>query len=188
MNLIKKILVIVFSFSSLILYSSFKPSVKQKDLWRILEKAFKKKASFEKNYKYYNTLVKDVRKKAFYKFHIPLDTANITSCIVINQVSLGPMTDIYGKIIINDSLVYNYYEDMLTKELITTKESLIFSDSLIVSMLQAHQFIELGNIASKESKEMSGSFFYYIAYYDKNWDCTYARILPAFIKDDSNYR
>lgn len=181
MNSIKKFWIIVFSFCPLILFSGFKSIIKQKSLWEILEKSFKSKASFAKNYKYYNILVRDVRKKAFINFNIPNDTANITSCIVINQVSLGPMTNIYGKIIINDSIVYNYYEDMLTKELINTNESLIFSDSIIVSMLQSHQFIKLRNIARIESEKMSGSFFYYIAYYDKNWDCTYAGILPAFI-------
>lgn len=185
MHYLQKILIVLFSFGILISLASFKPKGKKKDLWEILEDAFRKKANVSKKSGFDKT-VRDVRKNAFAKFNIPIDTSNITSCIVINQISLGAMSNINGKIIINDSIVHNYYEDVLTREIIKVDDSRIISDSVLVSMLQKHQFIKLEYLA-ENGQGLTGDYVYYIACYDKNWDCTYARILPVFIKDDPNY-
>lgn len=183
----QKIGAIILSLGLLVSLVSFKPKEKKKNLWEILEAAFREKANVSKKSGFDKT-VQDVRKKAFEKFNIPLDTANIVSCIVINQISLGAMSNVDGKIIINDSIIYNYYEDVLTREIVVINDSRIFSDSLVVSLLQKHQFINLEKLAEENGQDITGDYVYYIACYDKNWDSTYVRMLPAFIKYDSNYR
>lgn len=131
----------------------------------------------------YDKRIYEVRTKAVKLFSIEVDTSKINQFIVWNLISFGG-GNIDGKIIINDSLFYNYTASYRLGERVDILKYQILpgnTENIIEKYLKERKYKELEALAKEKGNLMSGSNFIYIGMYQKGVDSIYVNILPAFI-------
>ena len=135
------------------------------------------------SFKSYDHRIYEVRSKAVRLFGIEVDTSKVTQFIVWDVVSFGG-GGIDGKMILDDSLYYNYTASYRLGNGVAKSDNPLLpgnTDSVIEKYLKDHKFKELETLANEKGKTLSGSNFFYIGMYEKGMDSIYVNMLPAFI-------